>query len=261
MDFTLKTYGQLLEALLNAGYTFQKFSDYLKTPAEKVVILRHDVDKEPFNALIFADIQSSYRITGSYYFRAVPESWDTYSIEGIAAMKNEVGYHYETMDTAKGDPKEAISQFEYHLKELRKFGTVETICIHGSPRSRHDNRALWDHYNYKDYGIIGEPYFDVDYSKVFYLTDTGRRWDGYKVSVRDKIPGHQERWEREGLVFRHTKDVIRAINEGRMPDKVMMTFHPQRWHDWPEFKFPWIKELLLQNAKNVVKWVLVKFSR
>ncbi len=36
-------------------------------------------------------------------------------------------------------------------------------------------------------GIIGEPYFDVDFSRVFYLTDTGRRWDGDAVSVRDKV--------------------------------------------------------------------------
>ena len=27
----------------------------------------------------------------------------------------------------------------------------------------------------------------ADFNKVFYLTDTGRRWDGHKVSVRDKV--------------------------------------------------------------------------
>ena len=42
-------------------------------------------------------------------------------------------------------------------------------------------------YDYRDYGIIAEPYFDVDFDEVFYLTDTGRRWDGDSVSVRDKV--------------------------------------------------------------------------
>jgi|ERR1035437_5345325 hypothetical protein len=55
--------------------------------------------------------------------------------------------------------------------------------MHGSPLSKYDSKDLWKKYNYRDYKIIGEPYFDVDFNKVFYLTDTGRRWDGEKVSV------------------------------------------------------------------------------
>ena len=59
--------------------------------------------------------------------------------------------------------------------------------MHGRPLSKYDNRLLWETYSYWDLGIIGEPYFDVDFSKVLYLTDTGRRWDGFDFSVRDKV--------------------------------------------------------------------------
>jgi hypothetical protein len=48
------------------------------------------------------------------------------------------------------------------------------------------------------------------FRKVFYLTDTGLRWDGWKVSVRDKVP-QQERWVKQGLVFHSTQDIIKAI--------------------------------------------------
>src|SRR5690625_8018545 len=48
------------------------------------------------------------------------------------------------------------------------------------------SRDLWKWYSYRDYGIIAEPYFDLDFSRVLYLTDTGRRWDGDKGSVRDR---------------------------------------------------------------------------
>ena len=41
--------------------------------------------------------------------------------------------------------------------------------------------------DYQDFGLIGEPYFDVDFNEVAYYTDTGRRWDGEDVSVRDKV--------------------------------------------------------------------------
>ena len=59
--------------------------------------------------------------------------------------------------------------------------------MHGSPMSKYDSKDLWKKYNYKDYNLIGEPYFDVNFNEVFYITDTGRRWDGEKVSVRDRV--------------------------------------------------------------------------
>ena len=56
--------------------------------------------------------------------------------------------------------------------------------------------------------------------------------------------------ERLGLKFRSTGDIIRAAEAGVLPDKIMITVHPQRWND----KFiPWAKELIFQNAKNMVK--------
>ncbi len=123
--------------------------------------------------------------------------------------------------------------------------------MHGSPLSKYDNKLLWKYYNYRDFGIIGEPYFDVNFSKVLYLTDTGRRWNGEKVSVRDKVTisegvidrvdsplepvpnllrevrGEREKSSRKQLAgsslqdqynFHKTFDIIKAIKEG-LPEK------------------------------------------
>ena len=79
-------------------------------------------------------------------------------------------------------------------------------------------------------GLIGESYYNIDFNKFFYLTDTGRRWDGWKTSVRNKVP-QQKEWEQEGLVFHRTQDIIKAAKQGKLPDKIMITFHPQRWND------------------------------
>jgi len=48
--------------------------------------------------------------------------------------------------------------------------------------------------------------------------------------------------------------MIKAIEEGRFPQKAMLTVHPQRWHDRT---LPWVKELVWQRCKNVVKRVVV----
>ncbi len=244
MDFTLKKYTELITTLKEKNYSFQTFEEFIKKPKNKVVILRHDVDLLPQNSLKFAQIQNKLGIKGSYYFRAVPESWDEDIILQIDSLGHELGYHYETMDTARGDVDLAIDQFEQHLNEIRELVNVETICMHGSPRSKFDNKELWKKYNYLDFDIIGEPYFDVDFNQVFYLTDTGRRWDGHKVSVRDKVNGSFEQ------KYHSTNQIIKAINSSELPKKIMFTFHPQRWH---KNSLLWAKELVLQNVKNIIK--------
>ena len=35
-----------------------------------------------------------------------------------------------------------------------------------------------------------------------------------------------------------------------LPEQIMFNFHPQRWHD---DHFKWSREIVVQNAKNVVK--------
>ena len=91
--------------------------------------------------------------------------------------------------------------------------------MHGSPKSKWDSRDLWKHYDYHQLGIDTEPYLDTDFSKVFYLTDTGRRWDGYKVSVRDKIPVFQEQWVEKGWVIRNKEEDKKARYDFEFLDK------------------------------------------
>jgi hypothetical protein len=274
-DFTLTTYKKLLEELLASGYSFQTFQDFIQRPEKKTVILRHDVDRKPGNSLVIAKIEKEAGIKASYYFRIVKESYDKYIIKKIAEMGHEIGYHYENLSeiskkkrvTSKEELYElAIDNFRLNLEKLRKLYPVKTICMHGSPLSKWDNRDLWKRYNYRDHGIIAEPYFDVDFDEVFYLTDTGRRWDGDEVSVRDKVKGTEVGGRRSevgdrisavrGLRFRHTWDIIEAAENGLLPDKIMLNTHPQRWDDrfWP-----WMKELVWQNFKNVIKRYLLKF--
>ncbi len=82
---------------------------------------------------------------------------------------------------------------------------------------------------------------------VAWLTDTGRRWNGSNVSVRDKVES------KFNFNFHSTFDIISNVNQ--LPDQVMFTFHPQRWSDNP---FQWIREYGVQNLKNVGKYFIVK---
>jgi len=215
------------------------------------VCLRHDVDKKPANSLATARIEAGMGIRATYFFRTVPCSWDETVIREIADLGHEIGYHYESLTTCGGDIDAAYVDFKANLQRLREIVPVQTICMHGSPRSRYDSKDIWKKYDYRREGIIAEPYLDTDWSQSFYLTDTGRRWDGYKVSVRDRIPKWQDVWNREGLSFHGTKDIIRRVSS--LPDRVMITTHPQRWNNGMQ---AWLLELVLQKAKNVVKFFI-----
>lgn len=287
MDFTLNTYSALLKVLLRE-YKFLTFSNFIENKTvnsssnDNVVILRHDVDRLPQNSLTTAKIENELGIKGTYYFRIVPESFDKEIIKQIAKLGHEIGYHYEDIDltirnrkSAVGSPQSktknnknfkesqstsnhqlpshivdsAYELFKVNLETMREIADIKTICMHGSPLSKFDNKLLWEKYDYRKLGIIGEPYLDIKWNEFGYLTDTGRRWDG--ISVRDKVKRITPSIINEK--FKSTYDIIDNIE--KLPPKLMITVHPERWTD---NLFSWSKQIVLQNVKNIVKRFIVK---
>ena len=244
MDFTVEKYKELLEAL--------KIHNHL--------ILRHDVDLRPDFSLRIAQVEAAAGFKAIYYFRTVPESYDEEIIRQIVSLDHRAGYHYESLTTCNGDREAAYEDFCKNLEKLREVVPITTACAHGSPRSPWNSQEMWETTKQHDIHALGidyEPMLDTDFSKTLYLTDTGRRWDGYKVSVRDKVPQYQEQWEKAGLVFHSTDDIIRALRNPQHPihqKKLLINTHPQRWMP---FGLGWLKEATLQNAKNIAKRIIV----
>jgi hypothetical protein len=278
MDFTINQYIQLLSSWQAAGFSFQTYKEFCeKAHQTNFLILRHDVDKLPQNSLHFARIQAEKGIKGTYYFRMHKHSYHEDIIKQISDLGHEIGYHYETMDSASTrfkvkskkikagkDNAEyeklidlAYEEFCKNLEQFRRIAEIKTISMHGSPMSPYDNRAIWKKYNYKKLGILAEPYFDLDFNKIFYITDTGRCWDGHLFNVRDKATKENPVTNEEFLKlrFHSTSEIVKAVAEGRFPKQAMLNFHPQRWNDSP---YLWTKELVLQNLKNQVKRFFVK---
>lgn len=254
MDFTLSTYSSLLATLLSQDYFFFPLEKLPFHNTGKTIVLRHDVDKLPGNALQTAILENKLGIRGTYYFRIVPQSNKPAVIEKICELGHEIGYHYEDLTITRGNMDLAYEAFLKNLSYFRSYYPVKTICMHGSPLSKWDSRDIWNKFSYRDQGIICEPYLDIDFNKVFYLTDTARRWDGWHLSVRDKMPMQNE-WISQNLVFRYTRDIILAALQNSLPHQIMITIHPQRWTNK---SLPWLKELLLQSAKNKVKYFIAR---
>ncbi|MGB9940447.1 hypothetical protein [Methanosarcina sp.] len=269
-DFTLKKYESLLQVIKSTDYTVSTVHGFLKAAPKKCIILRHDVDRAVDRNLEMAKLEYRYGIRSTYYFRHVEETLKPEAILQIAKMGHEIGFHYEVMDKANGDPEKAIEIFKRELEDLRLItrGVTEirTVCMHGNPLKPWSNRDLWKKYDFRDFGVEGEPYFSIDYSRVFYLTDTGRTWADLKIRVKDTIdrpetnagtghivPGSDLRdsaLAATGLrAIASTDDVIRLVESQKLP-QICLLVHPNRWC---EDLGSWTKELVFQNIKNVGK--------
>ena len=249
MDFTIKKYKELVSALKDAGYEFVTYAEYAEgCRADKLIVMRHDVDKLVERARQLAEVENDMGVRASYYFREKFIDDDSDEIRYIESLGHEVGYHYEDFVMEKGDVDKAYAMFVRNIEKMRQVANVRTITMHGSPMSRFDSKDMWRVYDYKKLGLIGEPQFDVDWNDMFYLTDTGRSWNG--VNRRDKVVDFKSEWEVKGWVYKTTDDVIKAVREGSFPKQLMMTTHPQRWAD---NMCEWIKEFVMQGIKNLVK--------
>ena len=142
-DFTIRKYKELVRAFAESGYRITTVRQYLETrPAGKILVLRHDVDEQPQNALMMAEAEKEFCVNATYYFRRVSKSDQPDIIRKIAAMGHEIGYHYEDLTLSEGDVPKAIESFGRNLEYFRQFYPVKTVCMHGSSSSRFDNREI-----------------------------------------------------------------------------------------------------------------------
>lgn len=247
MDFTVKKYHQLLQAIKISGYAIQNMASFMGNAAPRVIALRHDVDERPENALLLASAEHRQGIQSTYYFRIVKISNNPEVIKEIAGLGHEIGYHYEDYSSCNGEHEAAIKLFQENLAYFRQFYPVKTVCMHGSSMSGYDNKELWKHYTLKDSGLTGEPYLTIDYSDVLYLTDTARTWAGDKYSIRDSV---NSRVREIGIC--KTDDIIRRLHANDLPDKIILQSHTL----WTDNLVEWVWLECREQVRNRLKVIL-----
>jgi hypothetical protein len=226
VDFTVDKYRSLCKAIVDNGYESLKIVDGVEKAVipEYAILLRHDVDRKPQNALELAKVEHEYGLGSTYYFRMVPASFNPKIIKEISELGHEIGFHYECLSKTKGDYQEAIMLFAKELEIFRNLADIKTIAMHGSPFSPYNNLDLWKTYQFSEYGIVGEAYLSIDYRKFAYFTDTGRTWERNKHNLRDFV--NQDEFVKKPIVS--TDDLIDLI-ENRDIKKLCIQSHPERW--------------------------------
>ena len=90
MDFTFKTYEELLTTLLSQGFFFYTVREYFEDKASDTpfIMLRHDVESKYENALRFARMQHEMGIKGTYYIRIRNKPGNEDIIKEIASLSH-----------------------------------------------------------------------------------------------------------------------------------------------------------------------------
>jgi hypothetical protein len=256
LDFTLKAYKEYIVTLIEQGYVFQTFAEYLQHPVTPpFCLLRHDVDRKPQNALRMAVIENNLGVKSTYYFRNKPCSWNEAIIKSISDLGHEIGYHYECLCDTNGNFSMAYDMFENGLDKLRMLAPVKTISMHGRPLSPYDSRDMWLNeelrkQKFSALDLAAEVYLDIDYSDIAYINDTGRNWMSSSSNIRDKVASTIK------TDFRSRIDLLNAIKSGQHK-KIVFQIHPERWTDDP---FEWSGQLLKDSITNLAK-VLIQVVR
>ncbi|ADJ15981.1 hypothetical protein [Halalkalicoccus jeotgali] len=218
-DFTFDHYGRLLDAALDAGYTFYTLEEYVRHTdhEDPHIVIRHDVDRKVSTARSMARVEAAREIPTSYYFRTSTFSPET--VSEVAELGHEVGYHYEDYVKTRGDFEAAHERFTQNLARFREHVDVRTICPHGSPLSPYHNLDMWrGERTIEEYDLLAEAYLSVetasdDATKPSYVSDTGRDW-GTTVGDFGRIST--------------TDDLIAGL-ESEGCERLYLLVHPGRW--------------------------------
>lgn len=248
-EFTFEQYKKIVTNFRECGYALQKVKDFISSPINKSVVLRHDVDRYPGQALQMAKIENRLGIKSTYYFLTRLSVLKKEVIKDIVSMGHEIGYHYDDLAAANGNSEKALELFKRNLENLRGYYPVVTICAHGNPISPWNNTNLWKIYDYREFGVKADLLLDIDYNKVFYLTDNGFGWNKFNVSVRDKVITYRN------ISIRDTGHLIKMTREGLIPQQILLNTHPDTFFD-PGIR--WYLNRLIIKLKNPIKWLIVK---
>jgi hypothetical protein len=253
LDFTFKKYSEIVKAIAESDYQLLSIADYIRAkelPA-KFIIIRHDVDLDPFYQLKFAQLEHDFNIRTSYYFRQIEKVFKKEVVDKVAALGHEVGYHYEVFTKAKGDPKLALKIFKDEQAVFSEMWNSLTVCPHGGsfvdnadgyslknmikliPKllsgkkvfSHHVNFDMWENNRFEDFGIIGDAYRSVDFTNMLYLSDTGRSWD-QRYKRLDKVTSVIN----PKFDVRSSDEIIRIIKTGTV-NQIYLLVHNEQWKD------------------------------
>jgi hypothetical protein len=182
--FTFRYYRSMLERALAAGYDISSFARHHEF-ADRLIILRHDVDYTLNGVSELAAIEHSMGVTSTYFFRVHAHEYNLFTphvydlIRKLQALGHEIGLHFEALTFARAlalEPKDVLAREKRVLELILDHPIISASehrdisqVVHGTPNYH-------DLYNPLDAGFRYYALAPEFFGGMKYLSDSNGFW-------------------------------------------------------------------------------------
>lgn len=231
----------------------------VKADSGNYVVLKHDVETDVQRAHRIAQIEKQYGHRGSYYVQAylLNNKKNVELLSEIQQMGHEVSYHYDVLDSCRGNMAEADREFEKNLNLFRNNGfPIITVCQHGNPiierngyssnRDFFRNSSIREKYNdIADIMVNFKESFSTDY---LYFSDAGRTFKLIYDPINNDIINSDDK----NIPFNSVDELLNGLDNeiGNI-----ISIHPHRWMQSATLYLckKWVFKVLKTVAKIMAK--------
>ena len=254
MIFVRKEWKKFCRKLKNDGHYSITASQVTKDTAENYLVLKHDVETNVKKAFKIAKIENDFGHCGSYYVQAylLKNSKNVALLSKMREMGHEISYHYDVMDSNRGDIQKAVEEFELNKQMFEKFGfEISTVCQHGNPVVNRvgytSNRDFFRNENVqKRYAGISDIMvnFQKDRNTEYrYYSDAGRKFN----FIYDPINNDVCKSDDKNIAYQN----LEALYSELVAHNSIISIHPHRWES--NAVTYWCKNAMFQCIRFAAK--------
>ncbi|MEO1958048.1 MAG: hypothetical protein ABGX23_00690 [Nautiliaceae bacterium] len=181
MIFLFSDYERFCEDLADSGIFSLSAKEVIDKNPKKFLILKHDIEAKPKNALKIAKIEAKFGHKASYYVHFDILKSNLELFKEIQNLGHEVSYHYDVLDSNRGDFKKAKEEFDKNIAFFEKNGfKIKSVCQHGNPLIKRNGytsnrdffRKFGSEYKFRDIVVN----FKEEVGDFIYISDVGYQW-------------------------------------------------------------------------------------
>lgn len=258
MIFVYKKWEEICSRLKSKGLQSIPACE-VKSDSGNYVVLKHDVETDVPRAHRIAQIEKKYGHRGSYYVQAylMNNSRNVELLSQMQQMGHEISYHYDVLDSCKGNMNEAVAEFEKNLKLFRSQDfPVVTVCQHGNPiierNGYSSNRDFFRNSHvkelYPDIADIMVNFKEAYSTDYLYFSDAGRTFRLIYDPINNDIVNSDDK----NIPFNSVDELLNGLDKEKGN---IISIHP---HRWMQSALIYLCKKSLFNAIRKVAKIMVK---
>lgn len=260
MIFIYKKWEAFCKRLQENEITSITIADCFKRGNQRFLVLKHDVETNVNKAYELAKIENKYGHKGTYYVQAylLDNVRNIGVLKKMQEMGHEISYHYDVMDSNKGNIEKAIEEFKSNITRFEENGfQIRTLCQHGNPLVERmgytSNRDFFRAEKVQQlYGEMCDVMVDLKLKaniEYDYYSDAGRK---FKL-IFDPITNDIVNSDNKNVPYSNLDMLYEAILNTK--NNAIISIHPHRWSSSIVIYFT--KAMIFKCAKTVVKVLIL----